>query len=94
MVMCLARSHTQGAIFDAPEFADSIRPFSPVIYVRKTAYKANHMRPNKWVTLFFSGGYAFPVPYAVNVGLWVCLQAVSSESGLLATFGEALRTAT
>jgi hypothetical protein len=27
MVMCLARSHTQGAIFDAPEFANSIRPF-------------------------------------------------------------------
>jgi hypothetical protein len=24
MVMCLARSHTQGAIFDAPEFANSI----------------------------------------------------------------------
>ena len=52
MVMCLARSHTQGAIFDAPEFANSIRPFLTVICVRKTAYKANHMRPNKWVTLF------------------------------------------
>jgi hypothetical protein len=64
------------------------RSFSPVIYVRKTAYKANHRRPDKWGTLFFSDGYAFPILYAVNVGPWCCLRAGGDECGLLASFGE------
>jgi hypothetical protein len=59
------------------------RPFSPVIYVRKTAYKANHRRPDKWVTLFFSDGYALPILYAVNVGPWCCLRAGGNQSELI-----------
>ena len=57
--------------------------FSPVIYVRKTAYKANHRRPDKWVTLFFSDGDACPVLYAPNVGSHRCLQAGGNECELI-----------
>jgi hypothetical protein len=49
MIMCLVRSDTQGAIFDAPEFANSIRVFlagspdSGMMYPHTVGLASQHM---------------------------------------------------
>jgi hypothetical protein len=39
--------------------------------------------------MIFLDSHAFPVLFAMNVGLWCRLRAGGNQSGLLASFGEA-----
>jgi hypothetical protein len=91
MTMTVMFTHQEGSPLAGSDPDDACRyrcvrgkrPFSSVIYIRVTAFKANDRRPDKLLTRFFPDGRAFLVLYALNLGPHRCLQAGGGQSGLV-----------